>query len=204
MPTPYDDYPNPAAQPVTLHLRAGGNSRGGLINDKPAKGKEKLVDDVQFSGSDLARAANSPHRLLYITPKLKNAVHLSGEATVSIRLASSKAAANLSVWLVALPWNENEKAKITDNIITRGWADPQNHQSLTKSKPLKRGKFYTVQFKLQPDDQIIPAGKQIGLMIFSSDKEFTIWPKPGTALTIDLKKTKLTLPVVGGSLPLGQ
>jgi X-Pro dipeptidyl-peptidase len=49
-----------------------------------------------------------------------------------------------------------------------------------------------------PDDQIIPAGQQIGLMIFSSDKDFTLWPDPGTELTIDLESTSLTLPVVGG------
>src|SRR5690606_39433353 len=95
-------------------------------------------------------------------------------------------------------WNDEEKAKITDNIITRGWADPQNQKSLSKSKPLKPGKFYTIRFDLQPDDQIIPAGKRIGLMIFSSDKEFTLWPRPGTELNIDLKKTTFRLPVVGG------
>ena len=49
-----------------------------------------------------------------------------------------------------------------------------------------------------PDDQIIKAGQQIGLMIFSSDKEYTLHPKPGTELTIDLDGTSLTLPVVGG------
>ncbi len=50
-----------------------------------------------------------------------------------------------------------------------------------------------------PDDQIIPKGQQIGLMIFSSDQEFTLWPKPGTELTVDLDGTYLSLPVVGGS-----
>ena len=35
-------------------------------------------------------------------------------------------------------------------------------------------------------------------MIFSSDKEFTLWPKPGTKLTVDLEGTNLTLPIVGG------
>ena len=49
-----------------------------------------------------------------------------------------------------------------------------------------------------PDDQIISKGQQIGLMIFSSDSKFTILPKPGTELTIDLKGTKFVLPVVGG------
>ena len=49
-----------------------------------------------------------------------------------------------------------------------------------------------------PDDQIIPKGQQIGLLIFSSDCEFTLWPQPGTELTIDLDNTSLTIPVVGG------
>ena len=51
---------------------------------------------------------------------------------------------------------------------------------------------------LQPDDQIIPKGQQIGLMIFSSDQDFTLWPVPGTELTIDLDATSLMLPIVGG------
>ncbi|RZK34133.1 MAG: Xaa-Pro dipeptidyl-peptidase, partial [Pedobacter sp.] len=81
-------------------------------------------------------------------------------------------------------------------------ADPQNYKSITKGTPLTPGKFYDLKFNLQPDDQIIPAGKQIGLMIFSSDKEFTLWPKAGTEITIDLNGTTLTLPVVGGASAL--
>jgi len=125
-------------------------------------------------------------------------VHISGIPRITVKLASSKPAANLSVWLVSLPWREGRNTKITDNIITRGWADPQNHASLRESEPLEPGKFYEISFDLQPDDQIIPAGQQIGLMIFSSDKEYTILPKPGTELTIDLDGTVLTLPIVGG------
>ena len=60
------------------------------------------------------------------------------------------------------------------------------------------GKFYEITFDLQPDDQVIPAGQQIGLMIFSSDRDFTLWPDPGTELTIDLDATSITIPVVGG------
>jgi X-Pro dipeptidyl-peptidase len=54
-------------------------------------------------------------------------------------------------------------------------------------------------FNLQPDDQIIPAGKKIALMIFSSDRDFTIWPDPGTELTVDLNGTSIVIPVVGGT-----
>ncbi len=53
-------------------------------------------------------------------------------------------------------------------------------------------------FEMQPDDQIIKKGQQIGLMIFSSDSEHTILPAPGTKLTIDLDNTSITIPIVGG------
>ena len=199
-PTAYADYPNPATADVKLYLSAGGNGSGSLLTAKPTKQSvEKLSDDVSFAGKDLAKAEKSDHRLLYVSPILKEGVHLSGLAEISVKLASSKPAANFSVWLVALPWSEEKGSKLMDNVITRGWADPQNSKSLSKSAPLVPGKFYDLKFKLQPDDQIIPAGKQIGLMIFSSDKEFTLWPKAGTEITIDLNGTTITLPVVGGA-----
>ncbi|HAB32322.1 MAG TPA: Xaa-Pro dipeptidyl-peptidase [Cryomorphaceae bacterium] len=197
-PIPYADYPNPAAQPVVLHLTKGGKTKGKLTTRKPSRKKEKLVDNVSFSGESLAMSTTSNHRLLYVTPILQEEVHLSGLASLSVRLACSKPAANLSIWLVSLPWNTEEDAAIYDNIISRGWADPQNHESITTSESLIPGKFYTVQFDLQPDDQIIPAGQQIGLMIFSSDQAFTLHPEPGTTLKIDLKQTQLTLPIIGG------
>ncbi len=200
-PTSYPDYPNPAASFVTLHPLAGGARVGGLgIADSATRGSEKLIDDVSFGGDVLAAAERSEHRLLYATPELREPVHLSGTPRITLRLASSKPAANLSVWLVMLPWTQGPGA--TRNVITRGWADPQNHRSLTRGEPLVPGRFYELSFTLQPDDQIIPAGKRIGLMIFSSDRDFTLWPQPGTELTVDLDATSISLPVVGGAAAL--
>lgn len=200
-PTAYAEYPNPDAAPVTLYLKPGAPGHGALVLNKSAtKAKETLEDNYSFSGATLAQAEFTDHRLLYVTPKLGEDLHISGVPKVSITLASSKPAANLSVWLVSLPWNNSKKAKITDNIITRGWADPQNHSSITQGEPLVPGKSYTVSFDLMPDDQIIQKGQQIGLLIFSSDREFTLWPQPGTKLTVDLDSTSLTLPVVGAGV----
>ena len=199
-PTAYEDYPNPDAGDLTLHLVGGAPETGQLVTDKPVQqGTETLVDNFSFSGSVLAQAEWTEHRLLFVTPQFTKPLHLSGTVSVTIKLASSKPAANLSVWLVSLPWNPGKNVKITDNIITRGWADPQNYRSITESEPLAPGKFYTMSFDLQPDDQIIPKGQQIGLMIFSSDKDFTLRPDPGTELTVDLDATSITLPVVGGA-----
>ena len=199
LPTSYPNYPNPDASDVKLFLIPGAPARGDLsIAKTKTQKKETLTDDYSFSGGDLAKAEKSNHRLIYSTPILSQDLHISGVPRVTITLASSKSAANLSVWLVSLPWNDDEKTNINENIITRGWADPQNYKSLTESEPLKAGTFYEVSFDLMNDDQIIPKGQSIGLMIFSSDKEFTLWPQPGTELTIDLDRTNITLPIVGG------
>lgn len=201
-PTPYADYPNPGASAVTLHLLRGGRTAGALsIDDRAGQGRETLIDNVELSGGALAALAESPHRLIYASNELSEAIHLSGTARITIRVGASKPAANLSVWLVALPWEPGANAAATErtNVITRGWADPQNDQSLSRGTPLRPGELRTLTFALQPDDQIIPAGKRIALMVMSSDRDFTLWPAPGTELTLDVDGTSLTLPVVGGA-----
>lgn len=196
-PTAYPDYPHPAATPVRLFPGAGGSGVATLgLEADPSAAVEKLVDDHRISGGQLAAADTSSNRLLFATATLTEPLHLSGIGRVKIRLASSKPAANLSVWLVALPWTDSDR--IHDDIITRGWADPQNHRSLRESEPMVPGEFRELEFELQPDDQVIPAGARIGWMIFSSDRDFTLWPEPGTELSVDLAATSLELPVVGG------
>ncbi|TVR69492.1 MAG: Xaa-Pro dipeptidyl-peptidase [Marinilabiliales bacterium] len=198
-PTPYEDYPHPGAAVVEFFLKPGAPETGSLVMERtPGQGTETLTDNFSFSGSALAQAEWTEHRLLYLTPQLEEEVHISGVPSVTIRLSVDRPAANLSVWLVSLPWNEGRNARITDNIITRGWADPQNRNCIIESEPLEPGRFYDVTFDLEPDDQVIRAGQQIGLMIFSSDKDFTLWPDPGTEITVDLDGTTLRLPVVGG------
>ncbi len=105
--------------------------------------------------------------------------------------------------------------------MPRGWADPANRASLTGdrpadpgaaaldrvmdhtrftiSEPLEPGEFVELTFELEPDDQVIPAGQSIGLMIFSTDRDFTLRPDPGTVLSVDLSGTSIQLPVVGGA-----
>lgn len=208
-PTAYADYPVPGSAPVKLTLQPGGLDIGGLDFAAPPKGMETLTDDVQIGGGDLAKLASSSNRLLYATPVLTSSVHLSGTPHITIRLSSSKPAANLSVWLVTLPWTEAPTA--TASLVARGWADPQNYKSLTApgdyhslaaGEPLVPDKFYDMTFDLEPLDRLIPAGKQLALMIMSSDKEFTLWPRPGTELTVDLGATSIVVPVVGGAAAL--
>lgn len=205
-PTPYAAYPHPESTPVELFPLKGGAAVGDLALARTAgQGSETLTDDVAVSGAQLAAAATSPHRLLYALPTFTAPVHLSGTARVTIRLSSNKPAANLSVWLVELPYPAGTNGAMDPRgIITRGWADPQNAKSLRTSEPLRADEPVTLTFDLEPDDQIIPAGKRLGFMIFSSDREFTLWPSAGTQLRVDLDATTLVLPVVGGKAALSR
>lgn len=205
-PETYPEYPNPEATALTFVPQPGGRKIGALElresgSSQPAvaqKGTvEEIIDNFSFSGPQLLAAEWSNHRLVYATPKLTSPLHLSGLAKIKLRVACDRPTACLSVWLVSLPWTGSER--ITDDVITRGWADPSNAMSITDPTPMAPGEFRDVEFTLQPDDQVIAAGEQIGLMIFSSDRDFTLWPEPGTQLQIDLAGTQLSLPVVGGA-----
>lgn len=209
----YSDWPVPGSQAVRLYPQAGGNALGKLaLENGSSRGVEKLVDDWRIRPAEMALSAESPNRLLYALPELTDSLHLSGTAVVTLKLASSKPAANLSVYLVTLPYDRSGIGSAGERgVVTRGWADPQNWKSLTGSKdytsltpgePLVPGQFQTMTFPLQPDDQIILPGQQLGLMILSSDNGFTLHPAPGTELSIDLAGSSITLPVVGGAAAL--
>ena len=208
LPTPHASFPLPGSVLVDFHPASGGNGTGVLSFTATTAGMEKLVDDADFTGSTLAQAANSQHRLLYTTGVFADTLRLSGTPRVTLRIASSKSAANLSVWLVMLPYDSARAgASSHAGVITRGWADIRNWRSLTKGgdfqakksgEPLVPGKFYDVTFDLEPDDEFIPAGKRLGVMIMSSDRQFTLWPAKGAELTVDLTKSKFMIPIVGG------
>ena len=196
-PTPYGDYPNPAAKAVELLPETGGNTTGALSSvAPPAEGGEKFVDDVSCQPGNFV--TSGPQRLLYSTPNLTAPLHLSGTPKIKVRMAASKAAANLSVWLVALPFTPSvtctSTAINTSHVITRGWADPQNRGAVSGGSPLVPGEFVDVTFNLQPTDKVVLAGQQLALMVFSSDRLFTLRPQPGTEVTVDLAWTSLADP----------
>jgi hypothetical protein len=198
-PTPYAEWPDPASAPVTQKLSTGGASRGGLgFNGAAAGTTETLTDDAAQADTVLRDAATSPNRLVYQTGVLNNDVRISGTPTVSLNLAFSKAKANLSAALVSYPATGTTGGVI----LTRGWKDPENRNSDYVSDPMVPGTSYQIDFDMQAKDAIVPAGRRLALMVFSSDRNYTIRPAAGTQLTLDLGKSSFTIPVVGGQAAL--
>ena len=155
------------------------------VQNRVSRAVPRLPEEVQRLG--ITTEKSSPDMLMVVhlvSPgDERDPLYLSNYATLRLR---------------------DEIARIpgVGSVITRGWADPQNHRTLTDSEPLVPGEFRELTFNLQPDDQVIPAGRRIAVMIFSSDRDFTLWPEPGTELTVDLDGTSLTIPVVGGEAAL--
>ncbi|MGI9192693.1 MAG: CocE/NonD family hydrolase C-terminal non-catalytic domain-containing protein, partial [Chitinophagaceae bacterium] len=197
-PSKYLQFPDAAAHDVLFYVQAQTKAQGQLLTQKPnVSGTQSLSDDYRIEPIDLLDSVNAQHRLLFVTSPLKKELRLSGIPRISLAVSSNKPAANLSVYLVAINTDSSKKAPYVLKLINRTWADPQNHLSLTESKPLEPNTFYKLNIDFMPDDDIIPVGAKIGLMLFSSDAEFTLHPKPGTQLSFDLNQCQLTLPVVG-------
>ncbi|MEV8374196.1 Xaa-Pro dipeptidyl-peptidase [Kribbella sp. NPDC056861] len=191
-PTPYAEWPDPGTSDVNLRFTPGGNTRGGLTTGKDGSIRETLVDNAAIAPLTSANAAASPERLIYQTEPLTKPVRISGTPTVSLKVAFSTARANLSVALVSYAPNG------AATILTRGWADPANADSDWTESPIRIGATDRVDFDLQPKDVVVPAGNRLGLMVLSSDRDFTVRPAAGTKLTLNLHGSSFNLPVVGG------
>lgn len=210
-PVPFASFPAPGSAPVRLYPARGGNGTAAL-GFRRSRGRESLVDDAAVTGSASAGAPRSAHRLLFATAPLTDSVRISGTPRVTVRVAVDRPAANLSVWMVTLPYDTTRSGSASRaGVVTRGWADIQNHASLASGgiyhskspgEPLVPGRYYDLTFDLEPDDQVIPAGRQLGIMIMSSDPEFTLAPRAGARLTVDLAGTSFLVPVVGGDAAL--
>jgi len=120
-------------------------------------------------------------------------VRISGTPWASLWVASSAPRANLTVALVDYPPTGN------GTILTRGWLDPQNRTSAATTEPVTPGQSYRLRLDLQPKDAVVVAGHRLGLMVLASDQEATIRTSPGTELAVDLARSTVTLPVVGGT-----
>ncbi|HEY6692381.1 MAG TPA: Xaa-Pro dipeptidyl-peptidase [Solirubrobacteraceae bacterium] len=194
-PTPYAEWPDPASRAVTLHPTPGAPARGGLTMAPadPDAPSETLTDDASIAGITSANTASSIVRLIYQTPPLAQPVRISGTPTVALDIAFSKRKANLTAALVSYPPAGN------GTILTRGWIDPANRQSDWADIPVTPGRSYRIGFDMQPKDSVVPAGNRLALMVLSSDRDFTIRPAAGTRLTLDLARSSLAIPVVGGS-----
>jgi X-Pro dipeptidyl-peptidase len=192
-PTPYPEWPDPEAAQVTLSFNGNGLQTGELTLKEGKRAFQTLVDNATISPATLMNAASSPHRLLFKTPTLLSPIRLSGTPTIQLTMAFGKPKANLTAHLISYP-----AAGGNGTVISRGWIDPENQHSPAVTEAIATGKSYKLTFDFQPKDSVVAAGRRLGVMILSSDRDYTVRPAPGTELTMALRESQLRLPIVGG------
>jgi len=190
----FADWPDPAATDVTLHLGSTNATDPGTLTSSavPTAVAQSFVDEgrTKTAGALAATPGKAAsNRLVYLTAPLKAATSLSGTTRVTLRAAvDNRTAANLTAVLV--DYNNG-----SPKLITRGWMDPQNHAGLDTSSPVTPGKEYDLTFDLQPMDYVFGAGHQIGLLVISTDYDYTLRPAAGTKLHLAPAASSITLPL---------
>lgn len=200
--TTYANWPDPGARDVSLNLGATNATDPGTLavsRSSKARAKQGFTDE----GRTIAPAtlvANpdtaSPNRLVYRTPALTEDARLSGRPEMQLRMSiDNRADANLTAYLVDYGAAGSTDAPV---VVTRGWMDPQNRDGVSRTRSVREGKLYTYKWTLEPKDYIFRAGHRLGVVIFSTDQDYTLLPLGGTHLTVAPDDSKLTIPVVGG------
>ncbi|MGS2617167.1 Xaa-Pro dipeptidyl-peptidase [Micromonospora sp. LZ34] len=205
--TTYANWPDPGAREVALKLSATSATDPGTLTTgrRPrAKVEQGFVDQGRTVHPDTLVAdpdAASQNRLAYRSPVLTQDVRISGRPEMRLRMAiDNKPDANLTVYLVDYGPAGSTAAP---RVVTRGWMDPQNRKGPSRTEPVKQGKLYDYRWTLEPKDYVFPAGHRIGVVVFSSDQEYTLLPLGGTELRVAPNHSELRLPVVGGRAVLG-
>ncbi|HSK25850.1 MAG TPA: Xaa-Pro dipeptidyl-peptidase [Jiangellales bacterium] len=199
----FGDWPVPGSQDVTLRLAAADAAAPGTLAPLTAAPGRSVAQSFVDNGRN--RAATNllagpdtadPNRLVYLSDVLASPMHLSGTPSVRIRASvDNAAAANLTAYLV----DYGPPGSTSATMVTRGWIDVQNRVRRDKTDPIQQGKSYDFHWDLHADDYVFQTGRRIGVVVMSTDRDFTLRPLPGTQLTVEPGFSSVTLPVVGGS-----
>jgi X-Pro dipeptidyl-peptidase len=96
-------WPRPDAKATTLYFGpAAGGTSGSLTTTPVSSGTQRLGDNANLSESIMMANPETadPRRLVYVTPPLTQAARLSGEVSVTARIASNRTSTPLTAVLV--------------------------------------------------------------------------------------------------------
>ncbi|MBB5868106.1 X-Pro dipeptidyl-peptidase [Allocatelliglobosispora scoriae] len=196
----YADWPNPGATDAVFKLDATSSTApGGLTLGTPTgTSAQSFTDNGRTStATTLVASPDSANgsRLVYRTGNLAAAVTLTGSPRVSLRLAvTNRNDANVTALLVDYGGTGTSTTPV---IVTRGWIDPQNRNSRATGERVVPGTDYTLAFAMQPKDYVFAAGHRIGLVVISTDYDYTLRPPAGAVLRLNPVASTLTIAQTG-------
>ncbi|MEW2358677.1 Xaa-Pro dipeptidyl-peptidase [Spirillospora sp. NPDC029432] len=170
-----------------------------------------------------------PGRLAYLTPALKKAVRVNGIPKAAFRASLDGRSPYLTALLVdygtdtrptgarydtgervcygqGVPGDDGcttRQAHRTETapykIITRGWLDARNRHSPSRTEPIRAGKMYDFRWDFEPTDYVVKPGHRLGVIVLSTDYDYTLRYPAGTKLSLQPGTSKVWLPLAGGN-----
>ncbi|MBD8045953.1 Xaa-Pro dipeptidyl-peptidase [Clostridium faecium] len=169
-----------------------------------------------------------PDRLSYITEPVTEDTRISGTVKVTLKASIDKPTANISAMLVDYgseyrPTLETEvvvpngiiyggnagsedivnfvmdSEKTDYKVISRGWMDAQNRVANYRVDTINPGEEYTFNLNMQPMDYTVKKGHKIGLIILSTDAEFTVRPLKTTNFKVNTSESSVEIPMVSST-----
>ncbi len=169
-----NDWPNESTSLKKFYL-----SNKKLTEEFIAKSTVNIIDQGQKLKMDtlISLSKESNGSAIFQGEILSSDVVLSGTSVMNLKFSvRNRKAANISIAIVE--YSSTGKAKI----VTRGWADPQNYRDLVQGELLIPGSIYEMNFKLEPKQFKFSKGSRIGVVLTSTDYDYTLRPEKGTEL----------------------
>ncbi|RKS73331.1 dipeptidyl-peptidase IV [Actinomadura pelletieri DSM 43383] len=209
----------PEGQPGTLGLR----SRSGETQTFTDAGRTRTAEELLVNENKV-----DPNRLAYLTGPLRGPVRVNGIPSMSVRASLDGRSPYLTALLVDYGTDSRPTGARTNTddqvcfgetvtgdvgctirqrhrmetapykIITRGWLDVRNRRSISRSEPIKPGKSYTFRWDLEPTDYVVKPGHRLGVILLSTDYDYTLRHRPGTEVAVRPGVSKIMLPLARG------
>lgn len=208
--TQSEDLPN---QTFTDNLSLSGYDRS---NPDSLAWRNTIVNDP---------SVQRPDRLAYTTAPLAQDTLISGTINVTLKASLDQPTGILSAMLVdygseyrptietevvvpnGIIYGGNagsddivnfvmESEKSPYKIISRGWLDAQNRIANYRVDTITPGEEYTFKIDMQPMNYTVKAGHRLGLIIYSTDAEYTMRPLTITNFTVNPNETFVEIPIV--------
>jgi X-Pro dipeptidyl-peptidase len=200
-------------QTLTFH------ADGSLSSDPPESGIAHFVNDPNQGEFKAVSKGSNPGRLLYVSGSLTEAVRISGDASVKLRILPQGPVGQVGVALVdygsqvrvrddgeghrtlgtqscwgeSAPYDDACYFDGTEDLVSTSLAVlARGWARLTGHQPNE------LTVHLAYNDVVIPAGHQLGLAIFGASPDWLVnLDRQATPYSVDLAASSLVLPVVG-------
>ncbi|MFS0689450.1 CocE/NonD family hydrolase [Sporosarcina sp. 179-K 8C2 HS] len=187
----WEDWPHINANPVTFQLTMEGKLLTGATENELLEGSQSFKDGEDMLKYYVASSPedDQPNRLIYMTDELESDLLLSGAPILTLAASFDAPEANLSALLV-------DYGGIIPEVVTKGWIDPENWNSIETPEPIVAGEQYTLTWDMQPKAYTFKKGHRIGLVLIGTDRYYTENPTSEVTITVTPALSELALPLV--------